>query len=164
MITVSAKALWWYDAEQCFCVRSEDRMSCAREDQRTGSWYDDLAFFSGEYAGDRLITDRHLALRVAYITGLEEVPAEIRPLHSAAEAGMADWLACDPEVAVIPDRLFFTHLLDPLEAAGFRIRPLERVKDVHGVCVPGLSWHVVGLLSAVPRSAEPSETARKVAL
>ncbi len=162
MITVSAKALWWYKAE-CFCLEHEAR-GCAREDECAGSWFDDLAFFSGEYAGDRLITDRHLALRVAYLTGLEEVPAIIRPLHSAAEAGMGDWLTADPQVAVVPDRLFATYLLDPLEAAGFRVRPLDRVKDVHGVCVPTESWQVVGLLSAVPRSAEPSDTARKVSL
>lgn len=164
MITVSAKSLWWYGPEKCFCPGDDSRMTCARLDDCMGRWFDDLAFFSGEYAGDRLITDGHLALRVNRITGLEDVPASIRQLHSAAEASMDDWLQCDPLVAVIPDRLFPNHLLDPLEQAGFRVRPLDRVKNVHGVCVPDESWRIVGLFNALPRVALTSEAARVVSL
>lgn len=162
MIAVSARDLWWYREETCHCAAGEIRSACARVDQCTGAWFDDLSFFSGEFAGDRLLTDGHLAIRLTYVTEWQNVPTSIRQLHSAAEISLEEWLTADPLVAVVPDRLFAAHLLDPLEKAGFRVRPLDRVSNVHGVCVPDRGWHVAGLLNPLPRSAEPSESARAV--
>lgn len=161
MITVSARELWWYRREGCHCGRSRPA-DCSLRDECSGYWFDDLSFFSGEFAGDRLLTDGHLAIRVPYVTEWQNVPTSIRQLHSAAEISLGEWLVADPMVAVVPERLFAAHLLDPLEKAGFRVRPLDRVSNVHGVCVPELGWRVAGLLNPLPRAAEPSESARAV--
>lgn len=131
MITVSAKALWW--------------------DEVDDGWDPRLTFFSGQFAGDRLVTDRHLAVKVAWLSDWLDLPSMVKAgLHSAAEFQMADWLEAEPYVSVVPERLFSSYLLDPLEQAGLRVRPLHDVSArVFGVCDPSESWHVVGLINAL---------------
>ena len=130
MITVSAKALWW--------------------DEVDAAWDRELTFFSGQFAGDRLVTDRTLALRVNRLYDIDDLPELTGNMHSAAEFQMADWLEADPRTAVIPERLFPSYLLDPLEAAGFRVRPLDGTPSrVFGVCDPWEAWRVVGLIHAL---------------
>lgn len=130
MITVSARALWW--------------------DEVDDGWDPGLTFFSGQFAGDRLVTDRTLALRVSWLTDWDGLPSLSGNMHSAAEFQMADWLEAEPYVSVVPERLFPSYLLDPLEQAGLRVRPLHDVSArVFGVCDPTESWHVVGLVHAL---------------
>lgn len=130
MITVSAKALWW--------------------DEVDNDWDRQLTFFSGEFAGDRLVTDRTLALRVNRLYDIDGLPSLTGNLHSGAEFQMADWLEAEPYASVVPERLFPSYLLDPLEQAGLRVRPLHDVSArVFGVCDPSESWHVVGLINAL---------------
>lgn len=128
MITVSAKALWW--------------------DEVDGGWDPRLTFFTGQFAGDRLVTDRHLAVKVPWLSDWLDLPSVTSAgLHSAAEFQMADWLEADALASVVPERLFPSYLLDPLEQAGLRVRPLEGVSArVFGVCDPSESWRVVGLI------------------
>lgn len=127
MITVSAKALWW--------------------DEVDDAWDPKLTFFTGEFAGDRLVTDQHLAVRVRWLTDVDSLPSVTGNLHSAAEFQMSEWLEAEPMVSIRPERLFPSYLLDPVEHAGLRVRPLAGVSArVFGVCDPSESWRVVGLI------------------
>lgn len=127
MITVSAKALWW--------------------DEVDGEWDPRLTFQSGAFAGDRIVTDRHLAVRARWLSDVDDLPSMTGVMHSAAEFQLADWLEAEPFTVVIPERLFPSYLLDPVEQAGLRVRPLHGVSArVFGVCDPSESWHVVGLI------------------
>jgi hypothetical protein len=124
---VSAKALWW--------------------DEVDGTWDARLHFLTGAYAGDRLITDRHLAIRIDWLTDKADLPSVEGRLHSAAEFQLADWLDAEPMTSILPERLFPTYLIDPLEAAGLRIRPLSGISArVFAVCDPAVSWRVAGLI------------------
>lgn len=127
MITVSAKALWW--------------------DEVDDDWDPGLTFQMGVSAGDRLVTDRHLMLRSRWLSDVDGLPSMTGNLHSAAEFQLAEWLEAEPYTVVIPERLFPSYLLDPLERAGLRVRPLHGISArVFGVCDPSESWAVVGLI------------------
>lgn len=130
MITVSAKALWWGD----------------------DAWA--APMYLGEIDGWGYITDQFSLLPVAR---LAELPVgyghvlNLKPLPLQALEGFGLWLTAT--VLHCPSqRLFAGRVIDPLEKAGFVVRPLEGVKDAHGVCDPDMS--LVGLVIPVRRSAE----------
>lgn len=107
-----------------------------------------------EIDGWTYLTDQYVMLPVSRLTelpvGYDQV-LRLTPVPAQGADGMAEWMTTDA-IPERPERYFSTRLIDPLEQAGFLIRPLNGVKNAHAICVPGLT--VVGLLVAVPRPAE----------
>lgn len=137
---VSARALWWDEAD----------------------WASPMHL--GTIDGASYITDRHALLPVARIAGLPvgwEKKLGLKPIRPQALDGMAEWL----NARVVPEasgRLFSLWLINPLEQAGFRIRPLEGVKDAHGICDPDLE--LVGLAIPLRSDNPPTDAARSAVL
>lgn len=153
MITVSAKDLWWHEPVDCTCP--DDALEFCTHDVE-GGWVSPM--YMGTIDGAGYITDQYSLLPIARVG---ELPVgyghvlNLRPVPGQALEGFAEWLTA----TVIPDastRLFANWLIDPLEEAGFRIRPLEGVKDTHGICDPDLA--LVGLVIPVRRALEADAT------
>ena len=115
----------------------------------------------GTIDGVTYITDQFLLLPVAQLGGLPvgyDKVLELRPIRPQAMDGFAMWMNATA-VDEPSDRVFFTWLLDPVELAGFRVRPLTGVKDAHAIC--GDRLEVVGLVIPVGRNkVEASDRVR----
>lgn len=137
---VSARALWWHDAG---CL-------CSGVPQPKAGWVEPLHL--GEINGWSYLTDRVTFLPIARIGGLPVGYATtwaIVPLAPQAVEGLAMWLNATV-VDEVPDRVFASVVVDPLEEAGFVIRRLQGVREAHGICDPDLS--LVGLVMPMARS------------
>lgn len=139
MTMVSARDLWWSEPEH-----------------DAGGWAN---IMFTEIDGWQYLTDRYVFLPTARLTelpvGYDQV-LHLQPLPRQATEGLAEWMSA----SVLPApsyRQFHLDRLDPLEQAGFRIRELVGVKDVHGIC-DGLE--VVGLISPIMRSRENDHAGR----
>lgn len=152
MITVSAKALWWDAPEACTCVAPNEDYPCPHD--TLGGW--PASLWIGEIEGVHHLTDRYVLLPVPRLTGL---PASsdlgLQPLGHQALDGFAEMLTASPVPATSSPRLFARPLIDPLEQAGFKIRELVGVKDVHGICDPDMT--VVGLIIPLARRLEDGD-------
>lgn len=155
---VSARALWWTEPEVCTCANPEEDW-CTHDE---GGW---PRLLGGSVDGVNYITDRYVILPVER---LAELPVGygnlLEKLGRQSEDGLAEWLGAkvlrDPS-----DRVFAVDIINPLEAAGFLVRPLDGVKETHGICDPDLQ--LVGLAAPVRRQREaerPPGTARTAAL
>lgn len=111
----------------------------------------------GTIDGAQYISDRYILLPVSRIGGLPVGWGSLlTPLSGQAEDALAEWLTA----GVLPDpsaRVFAVDIIGPLEAAGFRLRPLEGVKDAHGICDPDLQ--LVGLATPLRRRMEADAAA-----
>lgn len=150
---VSARALWWSPATACECGPERFRdYPCSCE----GGWAAPMTF--GELDGVTYLTDGFVLLPVHALGGLpvgyDQVLA-VGPMRPQAMDGFAMWLATRP-VSEPSDRAFARSLIDPIEEAGFRLRPLEGVKDAHGICDDELQ--VIGLAIPVRRNLEFSDS------
>lgn len=150
---VSARALWWHQAG---CL-------CSGKPQAAEGWVG--PFHSGIVDGWAYLTDRVTFMPVARLGGLPVGWGnDTIPLTPQAEDGLAVWL----NATVIdsrPTRVFASVVVDPLEQAGFLIRPLEGVREAHGICDPDLS--LVGLVMPMHRAyvaEEPKPLARVVSV
>lgn len=159
MITVSAKALWWREPEVCTCPPEEwyepVELPCPHDTR--GGWPRDVMFT--EIDGWQYLTDRYVFLPAIRLTelpvGYDQV-LRLQPMPRQASEGSAEWMTA----SVLPAssyRQFHPQRLDPLEQAGFKIRGLVGVKDVHGIC-DGIE--VVGLISPIVRSREQDHVGR----
>ena len=114
-----------------------------------------------EIDGWQYLTDRYVFLPTARLTELPVGYDQVLRLQSMplqASEGFAEWMTA----TVLPApsyRVFQPERIDPLEQAGFKVRELVGVKDVHGIC-DGLE--VVGLIAPIMRSRE-AEFAGRVA-
>ena len=157
-IMVDARALWWHEPEVCDCASPDEDFPCPHD--TAGGW--DYPMALGTIDGWTYITDRYVLLPVARIGGLPVGYAKelrLQPIPGQSLDGFAEWMAA----TVLPDpspRLFSKWMVDPLEQAGFRIRPLDGVKDAHGICDPDLS--LVGLVIPLRRALEAEATAARV--
>lgn len=143
---VSARALWWREAEECHCV--EEFADQCTHTQTTG-WVSPL--WIGEINGWTYLTDRVVFLPVSLIGGLPVGYAtewSLIPLPPQAVDGLATWLQAtvNPEPS---SRLFAAPVIDPLEQVGYRIRRLEGIREAHGICDPDLK--LVGLVMPMAR-------------
>lgn len=115
--------------------------------------------FSCTVDGWDYITDRSILLPVARLAALPVGYGELLvPLPPQAEAAFSDWL----NATVRPDRsdrMFDRTIIDPLEEAGFLLRPLADVRNAHGICDPDVK--LVGLAIPVHVAVTSGETARK---
>ncbi|HEY9410299.1 MAG TPA: hypothetical protein VIP77_12020 [Jiangellaceae bacterium] len=157
MITVSAKALWWSEPKVCDCVAPNEDFECPHD--TTGSWPAG-EMYVGDIDGRQFITDRYVCLPVERLTQLPVGygrELNLRPLPRQAAEGFAEWMTA----AVLPApsyRLFQPERIDPLEAAGFKVRELVGVKDAHAICDHGLE--VAGLITPIMRSREKDYAGR----
>lgn len=142
-VMVDARALWWHP-EGCLC---------SGVPQPSAGWVGPLLI--GEINGWTYLTDRVTFVPVARIGGLPVGYATqwtIVPLPPQALEGLATWLNATV-IDEVPTRVFASVVVDPLEQAGFLIRPLDRIKDAHGICDPDLN--LVGLVMPMARSYNP---------
>lgn len=116
--------------------------------------------FSCTIDGWDYISDRFMLLPVARLgelpVGYDEL---LVPLPPQAEAQFAEWM----NATVIPapsNRMFDRAIIDPLEAAGFLLRPLVGVKNAHGIC-EDLDLALVGLAIPVHAAVTSGESCRK---
>lgn len=147
---VDARALWWHPAG---CM-------CSGVPQPREGWVGPLHI--GEINGWTYLTDRVTFLPIARIGELPVGYATqwtIVPLAPQSVDGLATWLNARV-IDEVPTRVFATAVVDPLEQAGFLIRPLERTRDAHGICDP--DGTVVGLVMPMKRSYNP-ETPKPLA-
>jgi hypothetical protein len=153
---VSALALWWFEGDDCDCANPEEDW-CTHEEP---GW--SLSMFSFTIDGVRYLTDRHIALRADRITGAEELE-QIREMQPGQSLdGFAEWLTTATVAPERSDRVFARDVVEPLEAAGFLLRPLEGAKP-HGICDPDL--RLVGLAMPLRPEAVAERTgARQAAL
>lgn len=124
------------------------------------SWPAPMFYCTIDGAG--YISDRSTLMPVARLAALPVGWGNLMmPLPPQAEDGFAMWLAS----TVLPgpsDRLFARAIVDPLEAAGFLLRPLDGVRNAHGICDP--TGELVGLAmpmhaAVVGDSTEPRKAA-----
>lgn len=123
-------------------------------DARALGWRSLLAadgLFSVEIDGWEFLTDHYVLMPTARISGLSIGYGEhLMPMRPQAADGFAMWL----QATVLPaasDRVFKVAHIRPLEEAGFTVRPLDGVKDAHGICS---GEQLVGLITPLPRRHE----------
>lgn len=148
---VDARALWWAAAEVCDCAAPDEDYQCMHD--TTGGWVSPLSI--GEIDGWGYITDRYVLLPISRLGGMPVGYGQklgLEPVKPQALEGFAEWLNCrvDPGPS---DRVFTRRLIDPIEAAGLLIRPLQSRVDVHGICEPDLQT-LIGLITPLPRNLE----------
>lgn len=150
---VSARALWWHEAG-CMCSGTPQA-----EDGWVGT------FHYGLVDGWGYLTDRVTFMPVARLGGLPVGYANgTIMLTPQAVDGLATWLNATV-IDTRPTRVFASVVVDPLEQAGFLIRPLEGVREAHGVCDPDLK--LIGLVMPMARAyvaEEPKPLARAVSI
>lgn len=162
MSMVSAKALWWNAPEVCDCAAPDEDFQCPHD--TTGGWSSDVTPMAcGEINGWLYLTDRFVLLPISRLSHLPVGYSEVlnlRPLGQRHLDGFTEVMA--GHVTAEPsDRVFLQHLLDPIEEAGLKVRPIVHVKEIHAVCDPDLS--VVGLLQPLRSAIEHGDGARPAA-
>lgn len=129
---------------------------------KTADWPSPLFYCTLDGAG--YISDRYVMLPVARLGALPVgYGNHLVPLPPQAEDGFAMWLTS----TVLPDpsdRMFDGRIIDPLEAAGFKVRPLEGVKDAHGICDPDLELVGLAIPLRRPYYGEPPVTTARAAV
>ncbi|WBQ02993.1 hypothetical protein [Kribbella sp. CA-293567] len=106
---------------------------------------------SVEIDGEEYLLDPVVLMQASRIGGLPVgYGNHLFPTIQQAADGFAMWL----QATVLPtpsDRVFKVDYLSLLEEAGFTVRPLEGVRNAHGIC-DGLQ--MVGLINPLPRRHE----------
>lgn len=127
-------------------------------DARAMQWAERRStLYSLEIDGWQYLTDHYVMLPTARVGGLPVGYGNLlMPLARQAEEGLAMWLSAN----VLPEpstRVFERIRIDPVEGAGFKVRPLERVREAHGICDPQL--RLVGLIVPLRRRMEEAAAA-----
>lgn len=157
--TLDAKALWWHDAEPCTCDPDQDYGwdDC---DHRTEAGWAHLRLVP--VGTTPYITDGFIAFPAHLLDNPPPADdlTELEP-DSQYSQRLTEYLACDGRLH--PSTRWFTYeLLDIVETAGYRVRPLRTMAHVHGICDPDQDWRVVGV--ATPISATAIDVIGRVAL
>lgn len=149
--TLDAKTLWWHDAEECTCDTSKDHWMETCHHQTEASWAYPLNHVA--VGTTPFITDRFLAFP-AHL--LDNAPPADRLLTMENDGPASKLLGTYLSAPPLPDaslRWFRPELIDPVEAAGFTVRPLGGQADTHGVCDPDQDGRVVGLIMPIRATA-----------
>jgi hypothetical protein len=147
---LSCRTLWHRDPDVCDCPGGMDPdwyyENC---EHREGGW---LPTWRGSLrpTGRFLVTGSHLALYVDQLGNCDDMPKP-ELLDRERMRRLAGMLALCP-VDQPSEKLFQSAYLDPLEAAGYLIRPLYGAKFAHGVLRDG---RVVGVLMPVHPTMDP---------
>lgn len=152
MLTVDARALWWHGPELCTCPEGTWER-CIHD--TTGGWA--YPIVTATIDGAKYITDRQTLLPVDRIHGWKTIEGPLAEVRAQTRDGLAEWLTATP-LPDPSDRVFDRSVIDPLEHAGFLLRPLEGVDKAHGICDPDL--RLVGLTSPVPLGKVASSDVR----
>lgn len=141
---LDAKALWWHDAEECACSEDDE---C--EHYSTSGWeYLRLVpVGTTPYVTDGFVAfPAHLLNNAPSADDMTEVEADSRYSDF-----LTLYLAADGRPH--PSNRWFTNeFLDIVETAGYRVRPLRAMANVHGICDPE-DWRVVGVVNAISPTA-----------
>lgn len=146
---VDARALWWTEPTKD-CTDCEPGVVNDFPCACVGGWASPINH--GTVDGWMYLTDRFVLLPAAVLGGLPvgyDKVLGLEPIRPQAMDAFAEWLNT-PVILEPSDRAFARGLIDPLEQAGYRLRPLEGVKDAHGVCDEDLK--VIGLAIPVRRN------------
>jgi hypothetical protein len=157
MSRLDARTLWWHDARECTCPAPDEDWPCDCEPNE--GWYYPL--FHVAVASTPFITDRFVAFPAHLLENAPPAGALLTmDPDGPASKLLAQWMST-PFIPHVSERRFRAEILDPIEAAGLRVRPLDGVKaqkgqhgDTHGVCDPEMNWRVIGLVAPIKAGAD----------
>lgn len=137
---ISTRALWWEAAEFCDCDDFRD-YDCPHN--KVAGWVFPLNRIT--LPNHTLLTDRYIALSIHVLA--EEDDVKCLDLHLPPEqlGKITAWMTGQPLPNPSPT-LFQPRLLNPIEAAGYRVRPLAGQPRIHAVVHPTAPDVPVGVL------------------